>query len=129
MTEDVHLQNFYNLLMSQLLQFLLQLHDGDENIGCCKRILELIGETAVDISWTDYKRTYDLVDQVCTELKNILLTIIARNTDYSIHTCMKEAKKFMTCEDYIDTIERSVYYRNGGPKAFYDICSCNRCYQ
>ena len=127
MTVDVRLCNFYDLLLSELLQFVLKLHTGDKNMGCRKHILELMGKHTSNTSWTEYKKAYELLENISSELKSILLTAIACNMDYTSHVTMRETKKFMSHEDYVETLEKMNDFHCNESKMNDNICQCDSC--
>lgn len=108
---DRHLRDFYNFILSQLLYFLLQLQEGEKTVVCCKEILELLESCKMSVDWLQYKKAYELLDQVTADLKTLLLTTISCDENYSIHETVNESKYFMTQGDYIDVLEKLLYFR------------------
>ena len=77
------------------------------------------------MTWEDYQKIYGILGQLTKDLKTIMVTRIAR--DSNAEQTMKEIKEFLAHEDYVDALEKMVKYRNGGLKSFYDFCDCGKC--
>ena len=123
-------KNFYNLLLSQILQVMMKLQEGDKNWVCCNRVIAQVSENAKMplMTWEDYQKIYGILGQLMKDLKTVMITHISRDMKYRVETTMKELKGFLSHEDYVEALEKMVKYRNGGPKAFYDVCTCGKCF-
>ena len=123
---DENFENIYNRFLSQIIQFMTQLQDGDSTL-CCNHVLESTNEHTTIMTWADYEKTYRLIGKILEDLKTVMLTRIARDTNYSLEKIITETKKFMSHDDYISTIEKLISLRFGGSDAYYDICNCDSC--
>ena len=121
------LEDFYNQSVSQIIQFITQFRESESSL-CCYRVLESSNEQAVILTWVDYEKIYKLLGVLFNDLKTVIMTRMARDTNYSLDKIITETKRFMSHDDYISTLEKLIHLRLEGPDAYYDICSCNKCY-
>ena len=107
-------RKLYNLLLSQVFQLMFKY---DTRI-CSNNVLKLVDSP--NISW-------QLLARLTQDLKMVLLTLLSRDTSYMPDTIAREAKKFLSPEDYMDTLEKIHYFRCSSQRNYFDICSCGEC--
>ena len=88
-------KNFYNLLLSQILQVMMKLQEGDKNWVCCNRVIAQVSENSkmLLMTWEDYEKIYGILGQLTKDLKTVMITRISRDMKYRVETTMKELKR------------------------------------
>ena len=93
----------YNKSLSKILKVLTeQKHDQ----LCCKRIFDMWHSG--DMSWENYHKLYSSLEKLTEDLKNVILTKIARDINYKVSEVLQGSKKFMSHDDYLDTVEKTI---------------------
>ena len=80
-----------------------------------------------DMSWENYQKLYCSLEKLSEDIKKVILTKIARDTNYKVGEVLQESKKFMSTKDYQDIVEKTIYFRLGGFDCYIDICECGEC--
>ena len=120
--ENTHSKDFYNLLLTQILQFMLKIQNSDEKLICGHRVLE-----DITITWSEYQKIYALLENLVKDLKTAMLIKLIRESRFTTDMILKDAKKFMSPKDYMDTLEKVIRFKHGSPRNYYDYCDCGRC--